>query len=359
MPRPRTVCYLGAYDPDYPRNQILRLGLAAHGVNVVECRVSKTLPTLRKLPALIRQYATVYRQCDCVVLAEFGQSLALPVWLLTRLTRRPLLTDLLISYYDMAVAVRRDTRPGTLAAYRYWWLDAIAVRYTRAALVDAEPHRQHFIQTFGGDPRFIHVLPLGVNNAHFTPRGAPPHDGTLVQYVGSYTPAHGVLTLLRAAHQLQHRPDLRFEFIGTGQDRPAAEDYAHQHALTNVTFRDPVPYADLPDHIARADLCLGEFGDTPQTRRGLANKVYQTLAMRKPLLAGDTESLRSLFTPGQHLHTTPLADAPALAAAIAHYADHPAEAAALATAGHAHVSANFTPGPLAARLLAIAETLPQ
>jgi hypothetical protein len=34
------VCYFGAYELDYPHNQILRKGLALHDIEVVECRVT-------------------------------------------------------------------------------------------------------------------------------------------------------------------------------------------------------------------------------------------------------------------------------------------------------------------------------
>lgn len=348
------VCYFGAYKPEYPRNQILRAGLAANGVEVVECRVSKHLPTIRRAPLLINQYRRVWRQCDVLLLAEFGQSLAPVAWALARLTRKPLVADMLVSYYDLAVEVRRAVKAGSWQARRFFWFDAWAVRLSNAALADAEPHRQYFIDVFGGQRERVHVVPLGVNDAHFVMRPQPEaKQPLLVMYYGTYTPAHGVETMIRAAARLASRADLFFQFLGDGQDREMAEALARELKLTNVRFDPPVPYADLPAKIACADICLGEFGDTLQTKRGLANKVYQTLAMGKPLINGDTPSIRSLFSPGEHLAVSPLADSEALAQTIAELADDPARRAALASAGRQWTLKNYTPPRLGKKLLDI------
>ena len=48
MTSPR-VCYLGAYDPAYPRNLILRRGLERQGVWVVECIAPRELSTAARM----------------------------------------------------------------------------------------------------------------------------------------------------------------------------------------------------------------------------------------------------------------------------------------------------------------------
>jgi glycosyltransferase involved in cell wall biosynthesis len=163
--------------------------------------------------------------------------------------------------------------------------------------------------------------------------------------------------MIRAASRLASRADLFFQFLGDGQDREKAEALARELKLTNVRFDPPVPYADLPAKIACADICLGEFGDTPQTKRGLANKVYQTLAMGKPLINGDTPSIRSLFSPGEHLAVSPLADPEALAQTIAELADDPARRASLANAGRQWTLEHYTPLHLGRKLLDIISEL--
>ena len=54
------VCFFGAYDPDYPRNRILRDGLARAGVTVVEARVPERRAVWR-YPALAAALARASR----------------------------------------------------------------------------------------------------------------------------------------------------------------------------------------------------------------------------------------------------------------------------------------------------------
>jgi glycosyltransferase involved in cell wall biosynthesis len=120
--------------------------------------------------------------------------------------------------------------------------------------------------------------------------------------------------------------------------------------LPNVTFSQPVPPPDLPGRVAAADMCLGIFGTTDKAQRVIPNKLYQSLAMRKPVISGDTPALREAFEPGVHLSAVPMADPAALAGAIRQLTDDAPKREALAKAGYQRVREAFTPEVLGARL---------
>jgi glycosyltransferase involved in cell wall biosynthesis len=96
-----------------------------------------------------------------------------------------------------------------------------------------------------------------------------------------------------------------------------AHRLAGQLNASNVEFVPPVSYAGLPGEIAAADLCLGgPFGNTPKAHRVIPGKIFQFLAMRRPMIATDTPANRELLTHGRDAYLIPTADPEALAAAI-------------------------------------------
>jgi glycosyltransferase involved in cell wall biosynthesis len=349
---PPRVCYLGAYDPAYPRNLILRRGLGRCGVPVAECRAPRELGTAGRMRALRRAFEPVKDDCDVIVLAEFGQTLAPLAWWLARRYHKRLVVDAFTPTYDSAVYDRGVARPRSAAALRYWLADWLALRLADRVLADTGAHRDYYVSAFGIRPEKIAVIPVGASEEWFEAAPQPhEHPGLLVQFYGSYIPLHGVEVILEAARLLANQADLRFELIGRGQTYAKMRALAADLDLQNVTFAEPVPPEALPAQVARADLCLGIFGSTPKAGRVVPNKVYQTLALGKPLISADTPALREAFTPGEHLLAVPPGDPAALAEAIRALTANPGLARRLGAAGRARMEAEFDEAALGRRLL--------
>jgi hypothetical protein len=58
-----------------------------------------------------------------------------------------------------------------------------------------------------------------------------------------------------------------------------------------------VDYADLKDRIAEADLCLGIFGTSDKAASVIPNKVFQILAVGRPLVTRISPAIRELLEP--------------------------------------------------------------
>jgi glycosyltransferase involved in cell wall biosynthesis len=349
------ICTFGAFDPHYPRNQILRHGLALQGMEVVVVNAPRRWPTWRKLPYLAKAFVSSReaRGCRAVVLAEFGQSLAGLAWVLARARRVPLVVDFFTSMYETVVHDRQQASERSLKARRTYFIDKVALRLADAVLVDTQANADYAGQTFGLAPDKVTVVPVGAFDEWFHPQVEPAgssHEGLLVQFFGTYIPLHGIETILRAAERLRGRGDLHFELLGRGQMYPQMRALADDLNLSNVTFSQPVPPPDLPGRVAAADICLGIFGATDKAQRVIPNKLYQSLAMRKPVVSGDTPALREAFEPGVHLSAVPVDDPAALAEAIRQLADDAPRREALAEAGYRRVREAFTPEALGARL---------
>jgi glycosyltransferase involved in cell wall biosynthesis len=72
----------------------------------------------------------------------------------------------------------------------------------------------------------------------------------------------------------------------------------------------------LIGRINQADVCLGAFGVTPQSLMTVQNKIYEAMAMGKPLISGDSPAVRQVFTHGEHIYLCERASGRALADAI-------------------------------------------
>jgi putative colanic acid biosynthesis acetyltransferase WcaF len=144
----------------------------------------------------------------------------------------------------------------------------------------------------------LHTSPLSDKEPHPNPPLPTSSPQSLsavkkpitIMYSGTLSLCHPLQTLLDAANLL--RNDVRFAFVivGSGPQRNALEQYAHHLSLSNVTFRNAVPYGELPALLSSADMHIVSFGDE---YRGLVHpsKIYGVLASKKPfVLLGNANS---------------------------------------------------------------------
>jgi len=121
-----------------------------------------------------------------------------------------------------------------------------------------------------------------------------------VLFFGTYVPLHGVDVILGAAAQLAAQSDVSFTLIGSGQLHEPLRRWAAERDLGNVRFIDEwVDTAALVEHISRCDVCLGIFGETAKAARVIPYKVFDALAMAKPVITRDSPAARELLVDGE------------------------------------------------------------
>ncbi len=348
------VCYMGAYSPTYPRNLILRRGLAANGVTVIECRVDSSLNSKERIAKLKQKFERVKDQCDVIFLSEFNQTLVPAIHKLAQQENKRFVVDAFTPVYDANVNDRRSVPSFSLKALRYWMVDRASVRLPDIVLVDTEQHADYYIQKLNADRSKLHVVPVGASSEWFgEPTITRTEPGIKVLFYGTYIPLHGIDIILRAAVELRANDAIHFELIGKGQTYKQMRDLAIALRLTNVRFADPVPYEELPKRVSSADICLGIFGQTDKAARVVPNKVYQTLAVARPLITADTPAIRSVFKPDTHLLAVPAGNPHTLAQAITTLVDNLMLRTKLAEAGHQLMLERYTEGQIGKHLLNI------
>jgi len=234
-------------------------------------------------------------------------------------------------------------------------LDKISCELSDAVITDTIQHAKYFSKEFGIPLRKIKVVYIGADNDVFYPREVKRKKNKfLVEFHGSFVPLQGVQYIVRAAKILE-KEDIEFKIIGKGQTYEDVLKLSKRLGTKNISFLGWVKYNKLPNYIAEADICLGIFGDTEKAKRVIPNKAFEILAMKKPLITGDSPAAREVFTNKKNAVLCELADPDSLAEAILTLRDDEKLRYKIANEGYKLFKEEFTPKKLGAKLKKIVE----
>lgn len=336
----RSIIAFGAYDTRKPRVRLLldairRAGALAGEVhiagweNVAQTNVPSRWAVLKVLARMLLGYpVAIWRllrspKGTAILLPYPGVVEILLIAPLAWIMRRPLILDAFLPIHDTVVMDRGFVRPGGLRAGAIHWFEKLALRRADIIVVDTDAHGEYFAREFGIPAQRFQTVLVGAE-AGFSPAAAsdpatdilPPLAGKpVVLFYGQLIPLHGLLTILEAAKLYTGAP-ARWVVIGRGQLEPLMR--AAVKGGSPVEWIEWVDYARLPAVIARADLCLGVFGASDKAARVIPNKLFQQLAVGKPVITRASPAVDALAARYPHtLRTVPADDPQALADAVA------------------------------------------
>lgn len=348
------ILFFGIYDPSYARNRILLDGLRRAGHTVLECRVDPRKERgFRKYRALFKEGFSLSRQnFDFVFVGFPGHSV---VWLAYLLFgRKRLVFDMFVSLFDSNVHDRKIYTLRSFFAMRDWFMDWYSGHLARVVFIDTKQNAEYVKKNFNIFK--IKVLPVGAVESVFYPRPDPPAQSVFkIHFHGSYIPLHGIKYILSAAKLCSDRP-YRFIILGDGQEYAAIQKEAESLNLSNVSFVKRVPIEELPLHIASADLCLGIFGDSEKTKRVIPNKVYEYLAMAKPVVSADTPAMQEYFVDKTHVCLCKAANPHSIVEAIDELYKNPALRKRVAENGNALFLERFSEAAIIRTLVGILQS---
>ena len=349
-------------------NRVLLAGLEAAGAEVVIChvpvwadaqdkmagvgagRLTRAVRLLWAWMGLVARFVKL-PPYDVLVVGYVGHFDLFLARFLTLFRPRPVVLNALISLYDTVVVDRGLVAPDTMVARLLHWVDRTAFRMADRILIDTEAHGAHLAAAYGvPEGKFVRVF-VGADPAHLPehPPVAPEGEGITVLYVGTYIALHGVEVILDAAARLAGRDDIRFLMVGRGQELEAMR--ARAGGLANVTFDDRwVPRKELIDILGKSHVALGVFGAGAKAARVIPCKVFDALAMGRPVISADSPGVRELLTDGTDAVLVPAADGTALANAVAGLADEPERRMAVGRAGLSTFRAQCTAEGIGAAL---------
>lgn len=335
------VCYFGTYRATYSRNEIMMEGLRRNGIDVMECHAQLWhgfedrvhiasgawmhpqfwWRVLRTYGRVLYRYWRLAGKYDVLVVGYPGQVDVFLARILSKLHGKPLAWDIFMSIYLIAMERKLDERSkATVMLIR--WLEKTACSMADMLILDTSDYVAWFYATHQVAPERFRLVPTGADERIFTPVNAKntaiPHEKTpfRVVYYGTFIPNHGVEYIIEAARLLEHHTAIHFELIGGGPEKEKAEQLTQHYALSNVTFTSWLSKDALVERVAQADVCLGAFGTTPQSMMTVQNKIYEALAMQKPIITGDSSAVREVLEHGTYIYLCERANPQSLVDAI-------------------------------------------
>jgi len=346
------VCYFGSYDKEYPRNRILIKGLRQNNIDVIECQDSSK--SLIRYVRLLWKYSRVRENYEAIIIGAADHSTVPFAKILS--PKKKIIFDVFISFYDTAVFDRKLVRKDTLKAKYYYFLDWVSCELPDIVITDTLQHAKYFSKEFGIPFRKIKVIYIGADEYLFYPRDVGRRDNNrfLVEFHGTFVPLQGIQYIVEAAKILE-RENIIFKIIGKGQTYQDVLKLAKKLNVKNARFLGWVDYESIPNYISEADVCLGIFGDTEKAKRVIPNKAFEALAMKKPLITGNSPAAKEVFTHKKNVVLCKMGDSESLAEAILTLRDDEKLRSKIASDGFNLFKNKFTSKKLGERLKNIIE----
>jgi len=309
------ILYMAGREPSYVRNAMLLKMLARNGAEIVHCTDSSPTYPARFLKVIQKFLSRKNENFDCVFVGFLGQPLV-PV--IRMLTDKPIIFDAFLSTFDTMCFDRKRFTPDSMAGKFFYWLDRYSCAQADRILLDTDAHIDYFTQTFGLPRDKFHRVFVGADESIFYPRETKKNgEKFIVFYYSSFLPLHGAECIIQAAGKLREQKDIEFTVVGTGLEHDKVCLLARNLGVDNIRFIDWLPFEQLPEEIAQADVCLGgHFSSIDKAKRVIAGKTFQFIAMKKPVIVGDCPGNRELFADRRNALFVRMADADSLADAI-------------------------------------------
>ncbi len=301
------ICYFGTYEKEYPRNRNVINGLILNNVEVVECHEVLLDKIKNKIDiaffakikiffcVIIAYLKLIYKKLrlppvDCVIVGYIGQLDMILARVL--FPTKKIIFNPMLSIYDTMINDRKVSDNYFTKKF-FYLLDKISCSFADKIILDTPEHIEYFHKKFKVPIDKFDFAYIGADDKLFYPISGKNKaaENFTVLFYGKFTPIHGIEHIIKAAKNLEQYPEIKFEIIGTGQTHKEIIKLSQALNIKNTAFIDWIPFKELPQKIASADICIGgHFGGSEKAKRVIANKVFQIIAMEKPIIMSGCKS---------------------------------------------------------------------
>lgn len=150
----------------------------------------------------------------------------------------------------------------------------------------------------------IHWLPNGVDLGYYKAgegggdwrkRSGFNDDDFILLYAGIIGHAQGLEVVIKAAERLKMYADIKFVLLGSGPEKEKLLQLSDRLQTTNVSFYEAVTKDQMPSVIGAADAAVIPLKKLDLFLGAIPSKVFENLAMKKPILLGVEGEAKELF----------------------------------------------------------------
>lgn len=213
-------------------------------------------------------------------------------WLIAKIKRRPLVTEVRDLWPDFAIDMGILKNPTIIRLAH--GVERFLYRRADHLIVNSPAYVDH-VEAKGIDRSKISFVPNGVDIQSFDM--APKSDSSLrgefklpestfvVSYTGAMGQANDIDTILRAADTLQSAtPSVVFLLVGDGKEKKRLEEAVATRQLGNVRFAGTRPKTEIPFVLRESNACIATLQDIPMFRTTFPNKVFDYMAAARPTI---------------------------------------------------------------------------
>jgi len=316
----KSALWWGRADRNYSRNRILLAAFAALGWCLEFFH-----PTSSRL-GLVESFFHRLKRPDLIWVPCFRHTDISSARYWARRWKVPLVIDPLISAYEKDVWERKRFSAASLrGARRKKWETRLFSAADRV-VADTPAHRSYFENEFNLTEENLSIIYVGAEESVFQPMPAMPAENRFeILFYGSFLPLQGADVIIEAARMTRDE-NILWTLLGAGGRKDDIRRLAD--GLSNIRFEPWIAYDRLPYRMAKANLLLGVFGTTPKADFVIPNKVYQAMAVGRPIITRRATAYASTIAHTDAIGWVPAGDPEALALIVKKWFREPSELAA-------------------------------
>jgi len=134
-----------------------------------------------------------------------------------------------------------------------------------------------------------------IDNSEWRQKNGFNENDLLLLYAGIIGYAQGLEVILHAANELRKYEDIKFILLGSGPEKEKLIGINKKLGLENVKFIDIQPKEMMPVIISAVDVAIIPLKRLELFKGAIPSKIFETLAMKKPILLGVEGEAKELF----------------------------------------------------------------